>query len=212
MAPTPACRIKICGITRTEDAICACSLGAWALGFIFFPKSPRYVTPQKTREIIQELESRSIAPKRTVGVFVNPTAEMITQTVQSSGINTIQLHGEEPLDFCRRLPLPCIKALRLNGEDSLTAARSYAKAVDYLLIDAYHPETYGGSGTLADWSLAATLREEGRLILAGGITPDNIREAIASVAPHAIDLSSGVETAPGIKSHALLARLFSEAG
>ena len=212
MLPSTSCPIKICGITRREDAVYACELGAWALGFIFAEKSPRTVTTQNARNIIDHIRQLGLTPPLLVGVFVNPTREQVLEAVQISGINTVQLHGDETPSFCKSIGMPTIKALRLNSKEQLPYAGSYAGIVDYMLIDACHPSAYGGSGRLADWSLALALKDCGRLILAGGINPDNIDEAIRSVAPYAIDLSSGVEEAPGIKSHSLLARLFSQAG
>ena len=212
MAPTSSCLIKICGITRARDAIYACELGVWALGFVFYPSSPRYITPERVGEIINTLRGHGIKPPLTVGVFVNASQEQIAQTAAISGIDIAQLHGDESIDFCKALTLPCIKAFRLADKSELEQVERFSPSVDYLLIDAFRKDVYGGSGHLANWSLASSLKNPGRLILAGGITPDNIKEAIRQVSPHAIDLSSGVEEAPGIKSHALMAKLFSQIG
>jgi phosphoribosylanthranilate isomerase len=188
--------IKICGITRLEDALCATQSGADALGFIFHPASPRYCAPERALEIIAALP-RKIA---TVGVFVNAEAERMAQIVEMCGIDLIQLHGDESPQYCRQLPPErLIKAVFPRTAEDLEAMDAYE--VRAFLVDFRDAERYGGTGKRADWDLAAQLCRKHPLILAGGLNEENIVSALAAVAP------SGVEEAPGIKDHDRLRRI-----
>lgn len=184
---------KICGITNREDALCAVKCGADALGFIFYEKSPRYVAPEKAAEIICDLPP-FITP---VGVFVN--APHIDATVKLAGLRAIQLHGDEPPEACLGHDVPVIRALRVGNEFDALALRSHP--VHTFLLDTARAGSYGGTGETFDWAKAREAKNYGRIILSGGLNPDNVREAIEQVAPYAVDTSSGVEAEPGKKDH-----------
>ena len=188
-------RVKICGITNLEDAQCAVAAGADALGFVFYEKSPRYVSPEKVGQIVSELPPFVT----TVGLFVNAAPDIIRQTMQMAGLRIIQLHGDEAPEDCRLNPYPVIKAVRVKGADSLAGIENYH--VSALLLDAWNDQQYGGSGESFDWQLARKLTGRLPVILAGGLNPDNVAEAIRVVNPYAVDVSSGVETSPGRKDH-----------
>jgi phosphoribosylanthranilate isomerase len=188
-------RVKICGITRSDDACTAARLGADALGFNFFAKSPRYITPEAARQIIRKLPpfvSR-------VGVFVDETAEQIRETIRISGIDTIQLHGNESPEFCREFGIPVIKALGVKGDSDLALLDAYE--VSGFLLDTWHQSMHGGTGQTFDWRIARRASEKyGNVILAGGLGPTNLDEALGAVNPFAVDLNSGVEIMPGVKN------------
>lgn len=186
-------RAKICGITNREDALCAVNCGADALGFIFYEKSPRYVAPEKAAEIICDLPP-FVTP---VGVFVN--APHIDATVKLAGLRAIQLHGDEPPEACLGHEVPVIRTLRVGNEFDALALRSYP--VHTFLLDTARAGSYGGTGETFDWAKAREAKNYGRIILSGGLNPDNVREAIEQVAPYAVDTSSGVEAEPGKKDH-----------
>jgi phosphoribosylanthranilate isomerase len=188
--------IKICGITRVDDALCAAKSGADAIGFIFHPASPRYISPERAQQIVAALR-RGIA---TVGVFVNREAEDVARTAADCGLDLIQLHGDESPEYCRRFPPErIIKAVSPRSPKDLRALAAYE--VRALLVDARDADRYGGTGKRADWELAARLAKERPLILAGGLSIDNIGEALSAVAPGAVDINSGIEQSPGIKDH-----------
>lgn len=186
--------IKICGITNISDARVAAECGADALGFIFYPNSQRYVAPEKAKEIIGELRHETIR----VGVFVNHDVQEVKEIVQFCGLDLIQLHGDEPPEYCAQFPASSlIKAISCRTEEEVLKSRSYAVAA--ILMDACDAEHYGGTGKLSDWRLASRLREMHPLILAGGLNEENIRKAIETVRPQAVDVNSGVEMSPGKK-------------
>jgi phosphoribosylanthranilate isomerase len=187
-------RIKICGLTRVADALAAVAAGADALGFIFYDRSPRYVAPEVVASI-----TRQLPPLVTkVGVFVNAPAAEIRRVVQVAGLDIPQLHGEETPEFCARLGWPVIKAFRLQNAAAVAQLASYPVAA--WLLDAFVPGLRGGTGAQFNWEWAIQARAAGRpVILAGGLTPDNVAEAVRTVRPYAVDVSSGVETAPGQK-------------
>jgi phosphoribosylanthranilate isomerase len=191
-----AVRVKICGITSEADAQAAVTAGADALGFVFYEQSPRHVTPARAAEIMAALP-----PFVTrVGVFVNPTVDLVRAAV-GAGIQVLQLHGEESPDFCRQQTVPVIKGFRLRDELSLLTCRDY-QGLPWLL-DSYVAGQPGGTGAVFNWDLALKAKASNPLILlAGGLTPDNVAEAIRRVRPYAVDVSSGVETAPGKKDGA----------
>ena len=184
---------KICGITNREDALCAVNCGADALGFIFYEKSPRYVAPEKAAKIICDLPP-FVTP---VGVFVN--APHIDATVKLAGLRAIQLHGDEPPEACLGHEVPVIRTLRVGNEFDALTLRSYP--VHTFLLDTARAGSYGGTGETFDWAKAREAKNYGRIILSGGLNPDNVREAIEQVAPYAVDTSSGVEAEPGKKDH-----------
>jgi phosphoribosylanthranilate isomerase len=192
--------VKVCGITRPEDANEAVRCGAGALGFVFWPNSPRFVDPYRARAIVASLPP-FIA---TVGVFVNQPAEYINGVASLVGLSAVQLHGDETPAFAAQIRRPVIKAIALGGEGVLDG---WADRVT-LLLDANDPEKRGGTGRTIDWTRAATLAAARRVILAGGLTPENVVEAIRTVRPFGIDVSSGVEATPGVKDHERLRTLF----
>jgi phosphoribosylanthranilate isomerase len=203
-------RVKICGLTREEDAKAAQALGAWALGFIFYPKSKRYIAPETAAKIIEGLDTQAI------GVFVNQT-DAVTGIARQVGLGGIQLHGDETPDDCRRTKDNfdglVIKAFRPQTEADIVAIGAYKGVIDYALLDSGTGGQYGGTGHTFDWSLAIKAAASGiPLILAGGLTAENIIEARDKVNPYAADLSSGVESAPGIKDRAKLDTLFGVLG
>lgn len=196
-------RIKICGITSIDDALAAIDCGAQYLGFNFYRPSPRYIEPEAARGIIEALPS-GIIP---VGVFVNePGPETVIALLEASGATMAQLHGDESPEYCHRVgPERVIRALRAGpGFDPETALEYPADAI---LLDAFDKKLYGGTGRTADWSIAAEVARRAKLFLAGGLSPANIIEAIRIVRPFAVDLNSGVETAPGVKDHGKLREL-----
>jgi phosphoribosylanthranilate isomerase len=193
-------RVKICGITRPEDAEQAASLGAWAVGFNFWPGSKRRCDPAVAAGIARALRRR-VEP---VGVFVNPTLDEVSRAADGIGLTHIQLHGDEGPAFCtavaERTGLRVIKAVRVgSGADIQAAARFHS---DLLLLDAAVGGEYGGTGQTFDWALAAHRHSPVPLILSGGLTPENVADGIAAVHPWAVDVASGVESEPGIKDHA----------
>ncbi len=198
-------KVKICGITNLEDAGMAAACGAWALGFVFYEKSPRSISARAAARIISGLPS-SVLP---VGVFVNATLEQLRKTAARTGIRAYQLHGDEKPALCAKLDLPVIRAVRPRRESDLSSLSAYPPLLGFL-VDAAVKGVPGGTGKLADWGLAREAKEFGRIILSGGLTRDNVRAAIKAVKPFAVDLSSGVEASPGKKSPEKL-KLFFEA-
>jgi phosphoribosylanthranilate isomerase len=186
-------QVKICGITNREDAHVAAEAGADMIGLIFYPPSPRYVTPEQARTIVE-----SLPPTLPVaGVFVNETVETVSRVAQESGVQIVQLHGEESPQMCRQLPWRVVKTFRFTAHVRPEMMADYV--VEAFLIEGFHANFYGGVGSRADWQQVAMLHAYGRIILAGGLTPDNVQEAIRAVRPYAVDVGSGVEAAPGKK-------------
>jgi phosphoribosylanthranilate isomerase len=186
-----------------EDALFAVKCGATALGFIFYPPSPRYIQPQNARDIVSGLPKEIVK----VGVFVNEKADEIKRVMEHCGLDMIQLHGDESLEYCQDFPADrIIKAVELKNEDDLNHALNYAVAA--LLVDSRHAGLYGGTGKKANWDLACHIKNKMPLILSGGLNEENIAEALQTVAPAALDINSGVELIPGKKDHAKLARIF----
>jgi phosphoribosylanthranilate isomerase len=189
-------QIKICGITNIEDGQAAASAGADALGFVFHPASPRHVTPGRVREIIGSLPSALC----TVGVFVNLAAEEVLHIAELCGLDFIQLHGGETRGYCRRFPRErLIKALSFRSEEEFSSMADYP--VRAFLVDAHDPVRFGGTGKICDWNLAGKAAARHPLILAGGLSEENIIAALEAVRPLAVDISSGVEAQPGKKDH-----------
>ena len=195
-------RVKICGITNFEDAQVAVEAGAHALGFIFFSQSPRNISPAEAKRIIEQLPPFVAR----VGVFVNESFETILRIVKETGIDTVQLHGDESPELCEELArenLKVIKAFRIKDGNSLGALKDFR--VSAFLLDSYVPGQLGGTGAKFNWDLAVQASGLGTpIILAGGLVPENVRDAISKVAPYGVDVSSGVELelAPGKKDHA----------
>jgi phosphoribosylanthranilate isomerase len=198
-------RLKICGITRYQDALLAASLGAYALGFIFLKKTPRYIKPQHAKEIVAKLPPFV----QVVGVFVNEEIKVIRDIASFCHLDLIQLHGDESPSFCEKLGLSSLKAFRIKDERSLKYLAYYKGKVRGFLVDTYKKGKPGGTGESFNWELAIKAKAYSMpIVLAGGLRPDNIKEAIEKVKPYAIDVNSGVESSPGIKDESLLKRLF----
>jgi len=192
-------RIKICGVTRLEDALAAARLGADALGFNFWPGSKRHLTATAARRIISRLPP-FVTP---VGVFVNQAEGELRAIAAESGIQVFQLHGDEPPELCSRLPLPVVKAIPVDRVRTLSKLLSYE--VQAFLLDT-PSRGYGGSGEPFDWSLAEGVSEVAPVILAGGLTPENVADAVRAVRPWAVDVASGVESSPGVKDPERMSR------
>lgn len=184
--------LKVCGITRLTDALHAAQQGATALGFVFWPRSPRYLAPERAAEIIAELPSALTL----VGVFVNESIEGIRAAVATAGVDVVQLHGDEPPAYVDALAYPIFRSVTLGDAEAIAGAWPVGTP---LLLDAADRVRRGGTGTTVDWRLAAQLARRRRVILAGGLTPDNVAAAIDTVNPYGVDVSSGVEDAPGVK-------------
>lgn len=187
-------KVKICGITHIDDAMAAVEFGADALGFVFFKKSPRYVSPKKAAFIIEKLPPFI----QTVGVFANESAENMEAVISATRISVVQLHGDEPPALCR-LTRRVIKAIRIESLDSLAPLGRYTRHVSGFLLDAYTPDKLGGTGMIFNWDIAVEAKQFGQIILAGGLTPDNVSEAVKYVRPYGVDVSSGVEKEKGTK-------------
>ncbi len=195
-------RVKICGVTTVEDAVLAAELGASAIGMVFWPGSPRSVEPARAKAIVQALPPFVSA----VGVFVNQTAEA-PSIASDVGLSAVQLHGDEPPDSYRTFSHHVIKAIAVRDGTAAAAVAAVPETAD-VLLDAHDGVKRGGTGQTIDWSVAATLARQRSVILSGGLNASNVLEAIAVVRPSAIDVSSGVELAPGRKDHAKLRELF----
>lgn len=190
--------VKVCGIRRLEDALDAVRLGASAIGFVFWPGSPRFVDPYRARPMARALPA-FVTP---VGVFVNQPVSYVNAVAALVGLGAVQLHGDESPADAVALRRPVIKAV--SGPEALARADQWPEPA-VLLVDAHDPVRRGGTGRTADWQTAATLAARRRVLLSGGLTPDNVAAAIAAVRPFGVDVSSGVEVSPGVKDHDKLA-------
>ena len=195
-------RVKICGITNPEDALFAAELGADALGLVFYNESPRYVSSECAAEIVAGLPP-FVTP---VGVFVNEAKERTEEIVRLVGLGAIQLHGDEPPEACSGYSIPVIRAVRVGDELDPDELSRYP--VETFLLDTARAGLYGGTGEPFDWSVARNASSARRIILSGGIDPENVAAAIGAVQPYGVDSSSGVEAAPGRKDHQKLAAFF----
>jgi phosphoribosylanthranilate isomerase len=197
-------KIKICGITNIDDAQYASELGVDALGFNFYKKSPRYIEPDKAAEIISQLPP-FVMP---VAIFVNEREEKIRDIQFTTGIKVLQFHGDERPDFCDRFATRVIKAFQVKDKESIKHMAHYH--VSALLLDSYKEGVRGGTGTTFDWHLAVVAKTFGRIILAGGLTPENVTEAVKLVQPYGVDVAGGVEKGKGIKDHAKIKKFITE--
>jgi phosphoribosylanthranilate isomerase len=211
-------RVKICGIMQPEQGKAIAALGANSIGFICVEASPRYVTPAQIRACAEVLPPDC----DRVGVFMDASVETIVSTIQISGLTAVQLHGGESVEFCQALRsalqdsnldsnlanIELIKAFRVKSAETLSLTQSYECCVDWLLLDAYHPSMGGGTGLTLDWRSLEQFKSDRPWLLAGGLTPDNVVQALETIAPQGIDLSSGVEISPGNKDLDKVARLF----
>lgn len=195
-------RVKTCGITRRDDALIAMEAGVHALGLVFHPESPRFIAPSQAREMIL-----SLPPLVSwVGVFVNQYVEVVLETARQVGLDTIQLHGEESRQechYCLEKGFRVVKAIRVASEEDLKVSEKYRGAVSAILLDTRVTGEYGGTGRTFPWKLALQVKDI-PIILAGGLNPENVAQAIAKVHPWGVDVSSGVEMAPGLKDPMLI--------
>ncbi|MBX7147856.1 phosphoribosylanthranilate isomerase [bacterium] len=190
--------VKICGITNLDDALDAVELGADFLGFNFYPDSKRYIEPEAADDIIQDIPSSV----KKVGVFVNEQVEKVIDLAVALELDFVQFHGDETADYCNAVGRPWLKAFRLKEEKDLEEISKYESP--WLLVDSYVEKAFGGTGIVSNWDLAREAKKYGELFLSGGLNPDNIATAIQSVQPYAVDVASGVESAPGIKDRTKL--------
>lgn len=197
-------RVKICGITNLKDAMAAAEAGADALGFVFYPESPRYIEPGKARDIIAKLPVFI----STVGVFVDENEDMIRRIIRESGVQVVQFHGTESPLLCTRFREKVIKAIVIKDADSINSMMMYP--LDTFLLDTHDKDKKGGTGRTFNWEYAKKAKEHGRIILSGGLKPANVIEAIELVHPYGVDVSSGVEFTPGKKDHDKVAEFIRE--
>jgi phosphoribosylanthranilate isomerase len=190
-------RVKICGITNVADGLVAAEAGADMIGLMFYDKSPRHISLATAVEI-----SRALPPHvQRVGVFVNPDAAQVMEAIAACGLNLLQFHGDETSDFCTQFGLMSVKALRVQNEKSIAALENYH--TDAYLLDAHSKSSLGGTGEKFNWELAIEAQKFGKpIFLAGGLKPENVADAVRQVRPFAVDVSSGVESAPGKKDAA----------
>ena len=195
-------KVKICGITNHEDAVAAMNMGADLLGFNFYPQSPRYVSPEKVTEIIKKLPGFI----DLAGVFVNASIDEIREISNVCPLDWVQLHGDETPEFCRQFlthDVKTMKAIRVKDESDIRRAEQYF--TDAILLDAFRPDSYGGTGRTFDWNVIGHIGK--RVFLAGGINPDNVADAI-KLGVYGVDVCSGIEAEPGKKDHEKMRRLF----
>ena len=199
--------VKICGITRPEDAELAVSLGAWAIGLIFHPASPRAVDPAVAAEIGAAFHRRA----EVCGVFVNRPLDEVAELADVCGLTMLQLHGDEGPEYCaaaaRRTGAKIMKAARVKDAAALQALNAFRR-VDFHLVDAHHPDLFGGTGETFDWQLLRARRSKVPLVLSGGLTPDNVAEAVQTARPWGVDSASGTEASPGVKDPAKVEAFF----
>ncbi|OGW36234.1 MAG: N-(5'-phosphoribosyl)anthranilate isomerase [Nitrospirae bacterium RBG_13_39_12] len=197
-------KVKICGITNIDDAIAAVDFGADALGFVFFKGSPRYISPEDAAVIIKQLPPFIT----TIGVFVDEKPKKVEKIIIQTMVDIVQLHGNEPPDSCN-ISKNLIKAIRVKSLQSLDPLDEYKDRVCAFLLDTFTPDVLGGTGQIFNWDIAIYAKQFGRIILAGGLTHNNVAEAIRRVRPYGVDVSSGVESKKGKKDHKKL-KLFIE--
>jgi phosphoribosylanthranilate isomerase len=196
-------RVKVCGLTRAEDVAAAVTAGAWALGFVLWPRSPRAVAVSRLRELAAEVPSGI----KRVAVVVNATPDEVRVLREDAGVTTVQLHGGEDVEPFLELGVDLIKAVSLESDADIERAAALPAEVT-VLVDAHDPVKRGGTGERADWARAAELAKRRPVILAGGLRPENVREAVEQVRPWGVDVSSGLEAQVGVKDHAKLERFF----
>ena len=199
-------KVKICGITNLDDARRSAECGADALGFVFYPKSPRSVDPKTAARIIKGLPPFITA----VGVFVNETLDVVNKLINECGLDGVQLHGTEGPGYCEKIiNAKVIKAFRIAQEADIGALKDYP--VSACLLDAFQEGLQGGTGKTFDWAIAAAAKQFGNIILSGGLTPENVQDAIMRARPYAVDVSSGVESRPGKKDPEKVRRFIEKA-
>lgn len=201
-------RVKICGLTKIEEAVQACDLGADAIGFVFYPKSSRFVSIEQAAL----MQSAMPAFVSTVGLFVNPSRAEVEQVLEHVHLDCLQFHGDESESFCTSFSVPYMKGIRVReGVDLEAEIAKYSKS-SAILLDAYDAQSAGGTGHRFDWSIAQRCVQNSakRIVLAGGLEASNVAEAIEQVRPYAVDVSTGVESAPGTKSVERMKAFFNE--
>jgi phosphoribosylanthranilate isomerase len=187
--------VKICGITILDDALCAVECGANAIGFNFYQQSKRYISPDRAAEIIDRLPGDIMR----VGVFVNPDRQYVNAAIENSGISGLQFSGNELPETVSGYHLPVIKAIHVANAESIRGMKSFG--VISFLLDTFHEDDFGGTGKLFDWDIAVDAKRFGKVIVAGGLTPENVADAVGKIRPYGVDVSSGVELRPGEKDH-----------
>ena len=187
--------VKICGITNLDDALNAVECGTDLLGFNFYPDSPRYLPPDRAKEIFREITPAVLK----VGIFVNAPANQVIDIAVNLELDHLQFHGDETPEYCNAIGRPWYKAFGLKDETVLGSISQYKS--EWLMVDAYVEKAFGGSGVVANWDIAVRAKAFGKLLLAGGLRPDNVEIAVKTVRPFAVDVASGVESLPGIKDH-----------
>ena len=196
-------RVKVCGVTRLEDAELAAGLGAWAVGLVFHPESPRACDPARAQEIGAALKRRT----EVAGVFVNRPLDDVAQIADACSLTLLQLHGDEGPSYCReaarRTGCKVMKAARARDAAAVQALDAF-REVDFQMLDAYRPDLRGGTGETFDWALVAGRRSTVPLVVSGGLTPDNVGDAVRQTQPFAVDTASGTEASPGVKDPALV--------
>jgi phosphoribosylanthranilate isomerase len=195
--------VKICGITNVEDALAAVEFGADALGFNFYAKSPRHVSPEKAAKILEEIPPSILR----VGVFVNEAETVVKDLSVGLELNYLQFHGDETPAYCEQFAVPYWKAFRLKDGKTIELMKKYK--CDYYLVDTFMAQAYGGTGVTGNWDLAREAKKLGKIILAGGLNPENVADAIRTVKPDGVDVASGVEEKPGRKDAAKVERFIS---
>lgn len=207
-------KVKICGLTNLDDTKLACKLGADAVGFIFYNKSPRFVAPEKIRDVLDKIPTSVVR----VGVFVNHPIESVRSLCEELSLDFAQLHGDESADYCAQLGFPFIKVFRVGKnfkpkqmaawQDTLENMDATSLFSQAFLLDTYRDHQFGGTGVTFDWEIARQAKAFGRLILSGGLDEDNVANAVREVMPYAVDVCSGVELEPGKKDPAKLTEFF----
>jgi len=198
-------RVKICGITRTEDALAAINEGADALGFVFYKASPRFINMESAKEILNKIPPFI----NKVALFVNADCDYVSDMIKALSIDTLQFHGDEDEAFCSSFNLPYMKALRMQETTDLNQLAETYHSASGLLVDAFDSSQYGGTGQTFDWDLLPDSCQL-PIILAGGLNKDNVHQAILNTKPYAVDVSSGVEQSKGVKNHALIQQFMKE--
>ena len=188
---------KICGITRAQDALAAADLGADAIGLNFYPKSPRAIAVADVANLVEGLPQRV----SVVALFVNPTPELVRQVLGTGAVDLLQFHGSESAEFCEQFDTPYMKVVAVKVDSDLNSEFAKYESAQYMLLDSFDPIMLGGTGNTFDWGrvIELTQKQRSRLVLAGGLGPANVREAIEVVQPFGVDVSSGVEASKGIK-------------
>ena len=199
--------MKICGIRRVEDAVLAAELGAWGLGFVFWPGSPRFIDPYRAKKICAGLPPWVVP----VGVFVDQPEEYVVAVAGLVKLGAVQLHGSESIEMLERLPHRVIKSVAVTGSFDASHVDRLPARVG-VLLDAHDANRHGGTGKTIDWNVAASVARRRRVLLAGGLCPENVRGAVDAVRPFGIDVSSGVEASPGVKDHDRMRALFAAVG